>query len=102
MTVQLTVVYNEYARYGTEETESPGIKTYKGKDEIDCLRKIAKAHSYGDPCEDDEYDDDEEHGEELTAKEIYDGIMAVNGDGCDYIVAIFEGKPKVYKPPRKR
>lgn len=88
----ITIVVERYERYGASEAVT---RTYKGKDELTVLQKIAENHSYGriDP-------DDLDEGEELTARYVWDQIESLNGDGCDYIAAyLTDAKP--YKGPKK-
>ncbi len=90
--IKLTVVYVN-GDMGGDST--PRIKTYKGKDEVEVLRKITNAHSY------ELFDDDEDFPTPTTARGLYNRLMSLNGDGCDYIAAIFEGDVKKYKPKAK-
>jgi len=86
MSVVVTVVFEPYER-GPSESKT---KTYKGKTEKEVLLKISKAHSYDF--------EDEDEGDATTAKDVYDNIMESNGDGCDYIAAMYVGTPVVFKP----
>jgi len=84
--MKFTVIYIRYTPYSLGN-DPPRVKTYEGNDEREVLNKIAKVHSY-----------DFERQEMMSAKELYDNIMDVNGDGCDYIVNIFRGELVAYKP----
>lgn len=87
--VTLTVVYEKYGRSGGDS--GARIKTYTGESEVDVLKEILERHSYGVPelCEGEE---------ELTAKIMWDSLQDLNGDGCDYIIAVLVGEPTFYTP----
>jgi hypothetical protein len=83
----LTIVYDEYVRFGGGEIK---VRTFRGATEFDVLVKVACAHSYLDK------NDDTGVIASKSVDEIVAFINERNGDGCDYIAAAFEGE----MPPR--
>lgn len=84
--VVLTVIYEEYVTNGDDPTGTQ-VKVYKGETETEVMQEIVKAHSYLF-----------EGQEDMNAKELYENLMGVNGDGCDYVVGVYVGEFVDYKP----
>jgi len=86
---EITIVYNTLDEFGGDGEGVVGhVKTFKGKDEVSCLRKIMTTVV----GEVEDLDD-------MNAREIYREIMG-SDDGSVYVVDMFVGKPTKYKPSR--
>jgi len=69
--------------------ETPQLVTYRGKSQRDVLIEIIEVHGYG-------FDREEDAEDPATIADLKERILDSNGDGCDYILAIFKGKPQSY------
>lgn len=89
-----TVVVEPGARGGT------GFQTvvYSGENAVEALKQIGEAHGYYRAGRADPEDNTAAPTGGWTEKALYDFIMSTNGDGCDYIIAIFPGALQEYKP----
>lgn len=79
--IKLIVTAVRYTRYGDPYKDI--VKVYEGDNSLELFRQIAQAHGYPP---------DDEH---TRASQVLEKLTEENGDGCDYILSIIDGKGNI-------
>lgn len=82
--IKLKVVYVPYRRYEESAPNIGHITASSFREAI--IKMLTRVRMYADKDTIEEYE--EELGRQMTQEELVDMLVAENGDGCDFIVAL--------------